>query len=92
MKVSAASWCLEAVGMTRSEPPVKTAPGVSALLPGIGKKPSLPFRSGFFSMTTLAPPGVEITWAVLPWAITSACGGESSSESFGPLPSAWSCS
>ena len=32
--------------MTRSEPPVKTAPGLSAVLPGIGKKPSLPFERG----------------------------------------------
>ncbi len=90
MKVYASSWFPEASGMIRSEPPVNTAPGLSALLPGIGKKPSLPLSSGFSSSISLAPPGTAITWATSPLATTPTCGGSASSESFGPLPRAWS--
>ena len=71
--------------MTRSDPPVKTAPGLSAVLPGIGKKPSLPFSSpGWPSRSPAAPPGAEMSWATSPLAKTSACSGLASSESLGP--------
>ena len=43
--------------MTRSEPPVKTAPGLSAVLPGIGKKPILPFSAGLALVMTRGAAG-----------------------------------